>query len=297
MVTPDTPVPAWLQAEYPFATHTHRTSGGARMNYVDEGPRSDEAVVMVHGNPTWSFYYRYLVKAVSPALRCVVPDHIGMGLSDKPQNYAYTLEQRITDLGSLIEALGLKKVHLVVHDWGGAIGLGWAGRNPEKVGRITILNTGAFRSDQIPARIGLCKAAGIGPFIVRAWNAFAWPATRMAVSKRTLTGVERRAYLFPHQNWHDRVAVSGFVQDIPMKPEHVSYSTLKGVEEKLPLLAGKPIQLIWGAKDFCFTHHFRDRFMEFFPNAELHDFDQAGHYVIEDEREACAALLRSFLGV
>lgn len=297
MVTPDTSLPAWLAAEYPFSPCVYRTSSGARLSYLDEGPRSDEAVLMVHGNPTWSFYYRHLVRALAPQIRCIVPDHVGMGLSDKPQQHPYTLRSRIDDLSGLVASLGLKKVHLIVHDWGGAIGLGWAGENPGLVGRITILNTGAFRSQRIPARIALCKAPLLGPFLVRAFNAFAWPATWMAPAKRTLSSPEKRGYLFPHQDWHDRVAVSGFVRDIPLKAEHVSYETLLHVEQGLAKLAGKPVQMLWGAKDFCFNDSFKERFLEFFPNAELHDFPEAGHYVIEDEREAAILLVRGFLGL
>lgn len=296
MVNPDTPIPAWLAAEYPFSPCLHRTAKGARLSYLDEGPRSGEAVLMVHGNPTWSFYYRHLVRAFSPTRRCVVPDHIGMGLSDKPAGYPYTLEQRIDDLSSLVASLGLKRVHLIVHDWGGAIGLGWAGRNPALVESITILNTGAFRSERIPARIALCKASFVGPFLVRAFNAFAWPATFMTTHKRALSPVEKRGYLHPHGSWHDRVAVSGFVNDIPLSPAHPSHATLLAVENRLESLAAKPIQLLWGGRDFCFNHSFRDRFLEFFPSAEVHDFPEAGHYVIEDEREACIDIITRFLG-
>ncbi len=297
MVTPDTPLPPWLAAEYPFTPRQHRTASGARLSYLDEGPRGDEAVLMVHGNPTWSYYYRHLVRALSPSIRCIVPDHVGMGLSDKPQDHPYTLQSRIDDLSSLVASLGLKKVHLIVHDWGGAIGLGWAGANAGLVGCITILNTGAFRSTRIPARISLCKAPLYGPFIVRAFNAFAWPATWMAVNRRKLSSVERRAYLFPHQDWHDRVAVSGFVRDIPLSEAHVSYAALLSVEKGLANLKDKQIQLLWGGRDFCFNRHFRDRFLEIFPHAVVHDFPDAGHYVIEDERVAAEELVRSFLGL
>ena len=115
---------------------------------------------------TWSFYYRELVRALAPTMRCVVPDHIGMGFSEKPENYDYTLATRIADVEALVASLGLKRVHLVVHDWGGAIGFGFAARHPEMIGRLVILNTGAFASPHIPTRIALCKAPLIGPLIV-----------------------------------------------------------------------------------------------------------------------------------
>ena len=159
------------------------------MSFLDEGPRADEAVLMLHGNPTWSFYYRHLVRELAPAMRCVVPDHIGMGASEKPEHYDYTLNTRISDVEALIASLQLKKVHLVVHDWGGAIGFGFAARHPELIGRIVILNTAAFASPRIPFRIALCRLPVVGPLLVRGANGFAWPSTWMAMQRRKLTEV------------------------------------------------------------------------------------------------------------
>src|SRR5690606_5870175 len=129
---------------YPFRGR-YFDVGGARMHYLDEG--TGEPVVMLHGNPTWSFYYRELVRALSPRYRCIVPDHVGMGPSDKPgaDRYEYTLERRVDDLGALLEPLGVERdVTLVLHDWGGMIGMAWAARRPERVARLVILNTAAF---------------------------------------------------------------------------------------------------------------------------------------------------------
>src|SRR5882757_463317 len=104
-----------------YSDESFTTPRDAKMNYVDAGPRGDEIVLMLHGNPTWSYYFRHLIQALSPTMRCIAPDHIGMGLSDKPENYDYTLATRIADIETLVAALGVKRVHLVVHDWGGAI--------------------------------------------------------------------------------------------------------------------------------------------------------------------------------
>ena len=294
MVGPDTALPEWLAALHPFSLHTHRTSAGARMAYVDEGPRGTEAVLMVHGNPTWSFYYRNVVKALSPHIRCIAPDHVGMGRSDKPQDYPYTLARRISDLSELVDELGLTRVHLLVHDWGGAIGLGWAGRHPDRVGRLCILNTGAFRSTRIPLRIALCKNRPFGTWLVRGLNGFAGPATRMAMGRRRLSPDDRRAYLWPHQDWHDRVAVDGFVKDIPMCARHPSYPTLLAVENGLSDLVDKPVRIVWGARDFCFNDTFLREFQRRFPNADTHRLD-AGHYVLEDGQPESIALVTRFL--
>jgi cis-3-alkyl-4-acyloxetan-2-one decarboxylase len=294
MVTPDTALPAWLSAQYPFRPHLWRTLRGARLHYVDEGPQDRDAFVFVHGNPTWSFYYRRLIQALSTTYRCVAPDHIGMGLSDKPQHYPYTLAQRIQDLDGLLSTLRLARIHLVVHDWGGAIGLGWAARNASRLASIHVLNTGAFRFAAIPKRIALCKDHPFGTFLVRGLNGFSWPATRMTTRRRSLTGVERRAYLFPHASWHDRVAVNAFVKDIPLKPQHPSMPELTRVEHDLPRLATVPLQFIWGGADWCFDTRFLKRFQDFFPKAPVTLWNDVGHYVLEDAPDQTLELIRNF---
>ncbi len=294
MVTsPD--IPAWLAQLYPFSPRKFLTPGGASMSYLDEGPRSDEAVLMLHGNPTWSFYYRELVHTLAPTVRCIVPDHIGMGLSAKPQDYNYTLAQRIADIEALVGTLKLKRVHLVVHDWGGAIGFGFAARHPHLIGRIVILNTAAFASPHIPGRIALCKLPLLGPLLVRGLNGFAWPATRMAMHRRALTAAEQRAYLFPYDSWANRAAVSAFVQDIPMSESHPCWQTLREVEQGLGAFRDRPVLVRWGGRDFCFNDHFLARWREIFPQADVQRIADAGHYVLEDARETVVPDVTRFL--
>ena len=288
-------IPEWLTTLYPFSPYAFTTARGARMSYVDEGPRTDEAVVMVHGNPTWSFYYRGLSQALRPTQRVIALDHVGMGLSEKPQDYDYSLATRIADLEALLDSLAVKRVHLVVHDWGGAIGFGYAVRHAAKVDRIVILNTAAFTSDRIPARIAWCKAPLIGPLIVRGANGFAGPAMTMAMARRTLTDDEKRGYLLPYDSWANRVAVSAFVQDIPLAPSHRTWATLKSVEQGLAQFGDRPILIAWGGKDFCFNDHFLARWREIYPQADVHRIADAGHYVLDDAREDVVPLINRFL--
>jgi cis-3-alkyl-4-acyloxetan-2-one decarboxylase len=288
-------IPDRLAHEYPFAPKSFRTPRGARMSYLDEGPRRDEAVLMLHGNPTWSFYYRNLVRAVSPTMRCVVPDHVGMGLSEKPQAYDYTLATRIADVEALVSSLGLKRVHLVVHDWGGAIGFGFAAKHPDMVGRLVILNTAAFLSNDIPIRISLCKWPGVGPLIVRGFNGFAGPAVTMAMRRRKLTDDEKRGYLFPYDSWKHRVAVSAFVQDIPLEAGHRSWPALSEVATALPQFADRPALLLWGGKDFCFNDRFLARWQKYLPKAEVRRIADAGHYVLEDAEDEVVPAAAAFL--
>lgn len=288
-------IPDWLSREYPFTPKSFRTPAGAQMSYLDEGPRSDEAVLMLHGNPTWSFYYRNLAQAVAPALRCIVPDHIGMGLSEKPPGYDYTLATRIADIEALVASLGLRRVHLVVHDWGGAIGFGFAAKHAPMIGRLVILNTAAFLSNDIPFRISVCKFPGVGPLLVRGLNGFAGPAATMAMHRRKLTAGEKRGYLFPYDSWANRVAVSAFVQDIPLQAGHPSWPALSEVAVGLPQFADRPALILWGGKDFCFNDRFLARWQKYLPHAEVCRIADAGHYVLEDAEEEVVSAAAGFL--
>lgn len=275
-------LPEWLARQYPFAPRTFATPGGARLSYLDEGPRGDEAVLMLHGNPTWSFYYRDLVLPLRAGVRCIVPDHVGMGLSEKPAGYRYTLASRIDDIEALVASLGLRRVHLVVHDWGGAIGFGWAARRPELLGRIVVLNTAAFPARRIPRRIALCRTPGLGALLVRGLNAFARGAASMAMRARRLTPEERRGYLFPYDSWANRIGVHRFVRDIPMHPGHPSWPALQEIARHLPSLAPRVELILWGGLDFCFHDWFLGRWRELCPGASWERYADCGHYVLED---------------
>ncbi len=283
------------RSEYPFESRFFDVGDGVRMHYLDEGPDTDEAVVMLHGNPTWSFYYRNLVQALRGRMRCIVPDHVGMGLSDKPGSYPYQLARRIGDVQKLLAHLRLKRIHLVVHDWGGAIGMGVATRAADLTGRIVILNTAAFPDARIPRRIAVCRWPVLGAALVRGLNGFAGPAVRMAVTK-PLSPAVRAGYLAPYGSWAHRVAVHQFVRDIPMELEHPSRMILQQIGIDLAWLRAKPILIGWGGRDFCFNDHFYARWKQVFPQAETEHFPDAGHYVLEDARERIIPRIADFLG-
>jgi cis-3-alkyl-4-acyloxetan-2-one decarboxylase len=289
-------IPARLARLYPFNPRGFVTSGGARMSYLDEGPRGDEAILFLHGNPTWSFHFRDLVRDLAPSVRCVAPDHVGMGLSEKPAGYDYRLAVRIDDIEALVASLGLRRVHLVVHDWGGAIGLGWAARRPDLVGRIAILNTAAFPADRLSRRIALCRVSGVGAWLVRGLNAFARGAALMAMHARRLTPDERHGYLFPYDSWGHRIAVHRFIRDIPMERDHPSRATLEGIAARLPGFADRAGLILWGGRDFCFGDTFLSRWKALYPQAECVRYPEAGHYVLEDAgADARSRIARYFL--
>jgi pimeloyl-ACP methyl ester carboxylesterase len=288
-------LPDWLRRLYPFEPKTF-ACGQARMSYVDEGPRADEAVLLLHGNPTWSFYYRELIGAlVRAGWRCVAPDHIGMGLSDKPQEYPYCLGTHIENITGLVAHLGLRRVHLIVHDWGGAIGFGWAARHPDQVGRIVILNTAAFPAPQMPLRIRLCRTPLVGEWLVRGFNGFARSATRMAVHRRPLAADVKRGYLFPYDSWANRIGVARFLADIPKGAGHPSRAPLEDAYRGLDRFKGHPVMIAWGGADFCFNDWFFSRWKEILPQAAIHYFSDAGHYVLEDAGEEIVPLVNVFI--
>ncbi|MFM7742368.1 MAG: alpha/beta fold hydrolase [Verrucomicrobiota bacterium] len=283
-----------VQALYPFATQDFAALSG-RMSYVDHGPRDGRPVLLLHGNPTWSFLWRDLIRTLAAqGRRVIAPDHVGMGLSARPDRFL-RLADRIADVEALIAHLGLKEFDLGVHDWGGAIGFGVAGRHPGRVGKILVTNTGAFLSERIPARIALCRAPLVGRLIVQGLNGFAWPATWMSVEK-PLSPAAKAGFLAPYGAISVRRAVADFVADIPMEADHPTGAVLAGVEASLEGLKGKPMLLCWGMRDFCFDRSFLEGFVARFPAAQQLLFAEAGHYVLEDAGQAALGPIVAFFG-
>jgi haloalkane dehalogenase len=223
-----------------------------------------------------------------------VPDHLGCGFSDKPADYPYRLRNHVDNLEQLLESLAIERCILVVHDWGGAIGMGWAGRHPERVAGMVVLNTAAFPFNRIPARIALCRWPVLGSLLIRGLNGFARAANHMAVT-RPMQPEIAQGFLAPYNSWHNRIAVHRFVQDIPMDPRHPSWETLTAIEQSLARLRDIPMLLCWGGRDFCFNKQFYDEWRRRFPEAEAHYFATAGHYVLEDGFAEIRPLIEGFL--
>jgi haloalkane dehalogenase len=265
-------------------------------HYLDEG--EGPVLLLLHGNPTWSFYWRRMVSALKSRYRLIVPDHIGCGLSEKPsvRDYSYRLAQRIEDVVQLVEQLGLEQVTLIAHDWGGAIGMGAAAAGPSRFSRFVLMNTAAFLLQRCPWRIRLCHIPGLGRLAVQGLNVFARAALRVAVERRErMTPAVRAGYLAPYDSWRNREAIYRFVMDIPLRPSHPSYATLAAIEASLPRFRASPVCLIWGMRDWVFTSEFLDRFLASLPDAEVHRLADAGHYVLEDAHEQVIPLVESFL--
>jgi haloalkane dehalogenase len=296
--------------DYPFVPQRIDIRPGIAMSYLDEGPRDGEVIVMLHGNPSWSYYWRHLVLGLcDPAsnrqYRCIVPDHVGMGLSDKPDDaadaaprYDYTLQSRVDDLAMLLERLGITgSVTLAVHDWGGMVGFGWALSHMPQVQRLVVLNTAVFplpAAKPMPWQLSLGRDSRIGGWAIRRFNLFARGAAWLGTERR-LPAAVRKAYIAPYQGWEAAISTLRFMQDIPRREGDPAWPLVAETGRRLAEFADRPAFIGWGLRDFVFDRHFLDGFRRALPRAEVHAFEDAGHYVLEDKHEVLVPAIRAFL--
>jgi cis-3-alkyl-4-acyloxetan-2-one decarboxylase len=283
---------------YPFESN-YIEIDGMRYHYLDEG--HGEPLLMLHGNPTWSFYYRGLVNAFSDRYRVIVPDHIGCGLSDKPfeSKYDYTLKNRVDNLSTLMESLKFDQpVTLVVHDWGGMIGLAWALDHLDQVGRIVVTNTAGFfppNDKPIPNRLKLIRVGGVlMRRAVLSFNLFARAALYMA-PRRPLAAEVKAGLIAPYDSPRSRLATLNFVLDIPLGPKDPSGSIVARVEHNLQRIFNRPALILWGAHDFVFDGDYYQEWRRRLPQVEAHWFEDAGHYLLEDIPDKIISHLTEFL--
>ena len=283
---------------YPFKSNYFDLKG-FKYHYLDEG--EGDPLLMIHGNPTWSFYFRRLVKELSKNYRAIAVDHIGCGLSDKPDisKYDYRLKSRINNLDSLIDYLNPnKKLTLIMHDWGGMIGMAFALRHREKIGRLVIMNTAAFlppEKKKLPFRLWLIRNCKLfAKTAVQGFNIFSYAALFMAsfkgLSKEVKAGLKA-----PYNSWQNRIATLKFVQDIPLTEKDPSYHIVKKTDDNLYKLSGIPMLICWGKHDFVFDDTYLKEWKLRFPKAIVHYFTHAGHYVLEDEPDKICAAVKTFL--
>lgn len=284
--------------DYPFTPKAFVHPNGLAQSYLDEG--EGDPVVMLHGNPSWSYYWRHLVLGLRDGYRCIVPDHVGMGLSDKPADaqYGFTLRNRVHDLERVLDHLGVgDDVTLAVHDWGGMIGFGWALKHAARVKRLVILNTAAFplpAAKPLPWQLKLGRDWAPGEWLIRGVNAFAaGAATRGVVTP--LDPAVKRALLAPYDSWAARLSTVRFVQDIPLGPGDRAWDLVEEAGRRLASFADRPAFLGWGLRDFVFDHHFLKGFEQALPRAQKQVYEDAGHYVLEDKHAHLVPRIRDFL--
>lgn len=272
-------LPPTLSVLYPFQGKRFGCPEG-RLHFVDEG--RGPPIVFLHGNPTWSFMWRDVILGLRQTHRCLAVDHLGCGFSDKPGDGPYTLEAHTRRTVDWLKATVDEPFDLVAHDWGGAMALGVAGQLGAQVRSLSLLNTAAFPFPRIPLRISVCRWPWVGETLVRGQNAFVRAAGRMT-TKRPLSPAVREGYAFPYHSWASRVAVFRFVQDIPMTARHPSWEALRRAEDAIGEWGDRPVQLIWGARDWCFNLAILASWQERLPKALVRLHEDAGHLVQEDK--------------
>lgn len=278
---------------FPWKTEFIDVGDGVRQAVVDEGPRrAPVTFLLLHGNPTWGFLWRRFIERLSPAYRCVVPDHVGFGRSDKPRDPAYyTLERHIRNLETTLARRKVDRVVPVMQDWGGPIGCGWATRHPDQVAGIVPLNTWAFVKSppmELPWIFRFLVLGKGGWRRATKRNLF----TEFFVAKggaRRLLKEELDAYRAPHPTPEDRIGIARFPQLIPQTHDvgHESWAAMAAIEEALPRLADRPALIVWALKDPAFRKPFLERWRGLFPNLDgPHLLPAARHYLQEDDPQA-----------
>jgi pimeloyl-ACP methyl ester carboxylesterase len=291
-----------ILGEYPFDHHFIETPMGA-MHYIDEG--SGDPVLALHGNPSWSFLYRKFVKELSESNRVIAPDHIGFGLSDKPdREQDYTLEAHVTNIEHLLTKLDLKNVTLFVQDWGGPIGLTTAARHPDRIKAIVVLNSFGFYPPidsmdpdnlKLPIPLRIMRSRGLGDVMVRRLGMFEGVVMPSAIAGKRRWKQVKRAYQGVFQNSKDRAGVMAFPRMIPTNRLHPSAKIM--LSETGPFIESfrGPVQIHWGLKDPFFPDGVLVAWKKRMPHAEVFELPSAKHYIQEDESGTIIPRVKEFL--
>lgn len=276
-------LPDYLQNLYPFESHYMPMDDGNRLHYVDVG--AGETILFLHGNPTWSFFYRDLIKILRDDFRCVALDHMGFGLSDKPQNYDYSLQSHINNAVKFAEKMKFGKFHLVMHDFGAVVGLALGTRWPERISSITMLNSAAFLHPKLPWNVLLFKIPLIGTILNRVLNLFTKMYAASSFDETTNPSV-RDGYLFPYGSFFDRVAINEAAYNVPWFADHATNDVYLELEKKLFILFSKKIKFFWADHDLIWTPPLLKLWAKIYPNAILKRYELAGNYIFENNTEA-----------
>lgn len=287
-----------FEGTFPFVPRYHEVNGFA-MHFVDEG--AGEPIVLVHGDPTWGYLWRQFIAPLSRHRRCIVPDHMGMGKSGAAEEpYPYRLRHHVANLESLLLHLDLHEMTLVLHDWGGPVGLGFATRHPERIKRLVLMNTWAFApwpGGPFPRLIELIRSDKGEKFVLEK-NGYLEPALLGTTHyPENLTGIVLNAYRAPFPTPASRRALLWWSRDIPVSETDASYAEMKRIEEGLSRFAGTPTLLVWGMRDPVLPASVLRRWQSLYPHATACEIEDASHFLQEDAPDRIMKWLAEFLAV
>ena len=280
--------------EYPFKEN-YAEVDGIRLHYVDEG--TGPPILMVHGQPTWSYLYRKMIPPlVAAGYRCVAPDLMGFGLSDKPtEESAYTLRRHVEVITGLVEKLNLQGVTILGQDWGGPISLRYAIDHQSNVRSLVILNT-LVKITPIPLFFSLMfRSGGFSSFLSRRLDLF----RKMAFGgklmfKRPMDPRAKEQYKMPHQKAASRAGIAAFPKMIPTNADHPNATYITDIEDTLRVW-DLPVLVMFSDKDLAFKVEEGQRIAAMVPNGRFQVVENAGHYLQEDAGLELAERMVRFL--
>ncbi len=283
---------------FPFEPH-YVELDSFQMHYVDVG--EGDPLVLLHGDPTWGYLYRRFLPSLSKYARCIVPDHMGMGKSGVPEiPYPYRLRHHIDNLETLILRLELRDITLVVHDWGGPVGLGFAIRHPSRLKRLILMNTWAFArwpGGPLPRLIELIRSPR-GEAFIMGKNGYVKPALMGTTAHSNhLTETVLNAYLAPFRTPESRRALLCWSRDIPVTASDESYAEMQQIENGLTQFQHIPVLLVWGMQDPVLPPAVLRMWQQLYPHATTHELEEASHFLQEDAPERIIQAIKRFLEV
>lgn len=270
---------------------------GLRLHYVDEGPPDAQPLLMLHGNPTWSYMFRRPIAELSGrGHRCLAFDHLGFGRSDKPAGFApYALEPHVQRAIGVIDALDLHELTLVMHDWGGPIGIGAALERRERLRALVLMNTWAWELPSfLPPFLREFRTDGLGEILALGGNMLV-ESIPGGMASHQVDPVMMDAYRAPFPDYWSRIGALAFVRDIPLTERDRSARVIARIHERLGELADLPVLIVWGMRDRVFQPVFLDQWRELFPPARVAKLSDASHYLVEDRPAAVVESVHEFL--
>ena len=281
--------------EFPFSPNYIDLKEG-KMHFIDIG--NGDPLLFLHGNPTWSFLYRHFILPLSDNNRVITIDHLGFGRSDKPFEAPYTVSWHIKNLTEMVLKLNLYNITLIVHNWGGPIGFGFAVENFERIKRLVVLNSWAFgiiKGARLHPALETIQKQGFGERLILKENFLVEQGIPAGIYKKEIiTPLIMNAYRAPFVGLNYRKAMLALLRDIPTTDDHMSTKIFLSIEDRLHLL-DVPITIIWGTQDPVFPPFLVNKWKYYFPSANVHLLSNASHFLQEDEPKKILSIIKEFI--